>query len=106
MIYFYKQKKMRSLNYSECQSSTTFRLLFFLNSFYIVYTKKSDIDSTLANNNTEKQYYYVSTLPKYKCPTCKKCTGLDIIPSNEAIFCHICLNKYLQIILEKEQFYM
>ena len=100
-IFLQAKKNIKSSNYNECESSTTFRLLFFLNSFYIVYTKKSDIDSTLANNNTEKQYYYVSTLPKYKCPTCKKCTGLDILPSNEAIFCHICLNKYLQIILEK-----
>ena len=86
---------------NDCDSSTTFRLLFFLNSFYIVYTKKSDIDSTLANNNTEKEYYYIDTLPKYKCPTCKKNTGLDIIPSYEAIFCHICLTRYLQVILEK-----
>ena len=63
--------------------------------------KKSDIDSTLANNNIEKEYYYIATLPKFKCPTCKKNTGLDIIPSYEAIFCHICLTKYLQTILEK-----
>ena len=88
-------------SYDECDSSITFRLLFFLNAYYIVYTKKSDIDSTLANNNNEKQYYYISSLPKYKCPNCKKNTGLDIIPSYEAIFCHICLNKYLQEILEK-----
>ena len=100
-IFLQAKKNIKSSNYSECESSTTFRLLFFLNSFYIVYTKKSDIDSTLANNNTERQYYYVSSLPKYKCPNCKKCTGLDIIPSNEAIFCHICLNKHLQIVLEK-----
>ena len=86
---------------NDCDSSITFRLLFFLNSFYIVYTKKSDIDSTLANNNIEKEYYYIATLPKFKCPTCKKNTGLDIIPSYEAIFCHICLTKYLQTILEK-----
>ena len=95
------KKNVKSSNYSECDSSITFRLLFFLNSFYIVYTKKSDIDSTLANNNNEKQYYYIPSLPKYKCPTCKKLTGLDIIPSYEAIFCHICLNKHLQEILEK-----
>ena len=100
-IFLQTKKNVKSSNYSECESSTTFRLLFFLNSFYIVYTKESDIDSTLANNNTEKQYYFVSSLPKYKCPVCKKCTGLDIIPTYEAIFCHICLNKYLQIILEK-----
>ena len=100
-IFIQTKKNIKSSSYSECESSTTFRLLFFLNSFYIVYTKKSDIDSTLANNNTEKNYYYVSTLPKYKCPNCKKCTGLDIIPSYEAIFCHICLTKYLQVKLEK-----
>ena len=95
------KKNIRSSNYSECESSTTFRLLFFLNSFYIVYTKKSDIDSTLANNNTEMHYYYIPSLPKYKCPNCKKNTGLDVITSYEAIFCHICLNKYLKEILEK-----
>lgn len=95
------KNNIKASSYSECDSSITFRLLFFLNSYYIVYTKKSDIDSTLANNNNEKQYYYVSSLPKYKCPNCKKNTGLDIIPSYEAIFCHICLNKYLQEILEK-----
>ena len=99
-IFMQTKKNIKASSYSECESSTTFRLLFFLNSFYIVYTK-SDIDSTLANNNTEKNYYYVSTLPKYKCPNCKKCTGLDIIPTYEAIFCHICLTKYLQTILEK-----
>ena len=95
------KKNIQASSYSECESSTTIRLLFFLNSFYIVYTHSSDIDSTLANNNIEKQYYYVSSLPKYKCPTCKKCTGLDILPSYEAIFCHVCLTKYLQVILEK-----
>ena len=100
-IFIQTKKNIKASSYSECESSTTFRLLYFLNSFYIVYTKKSDIDSTLANNNTEKYYYYVSTLPKYKCPNCKKCTGLDIIPTYEAIFCHICLTKYLQTILEK-----
>lgn len=95
------KNNIKASSYSECDSAITFRLLFFLNSYYIVYTKKSDIDSTLANNNNEKQYYYISSLPKYKCPNCKKNTGLDIIPSYEAIFCHICLNKYLQEILEK-----
>ncbi len=100
-IFMEAKKNIKASNYNECESSTTFRLFFFLNSFYIVYTKKSDIDSTLANNNLEKQYYYISSLPKYKCPTCKKLTGLDIISSYEAIFCHICLTKYLQLILEK-----
>ena len=95
------KNNIKASSYSECDSSITFRLLFFLNAYYIVYTKKSDIDSTLANNNNEKQYYYISSLPKYKCPNCKKNTGLDIIPSYEAIFCHICLTKYLQEILEK-----
>ena len=100
-IFLQTKKNIKASSYSECDSSTTFRLLFFLNSFYIIYTKKSDIDSTLANNNNEKQYYYVPSLPKYKCPTCKKNTGLDILSSYEAIFCHICLNKYLNEILEK-----
>ena len=100
-VYLQTKKNIIASNYSELDSSTTFRLLFFLNSFYIIYTKKSDIDSTLANNNTEKKYYYVPSLPKYKCPTCKKNTGLDILTSYEAIFCHVCLNKYLQEILEK-----
>jgi hypothetical protein len=100
-VYLQTKKNIIASNYSEFDSSTTFRLLFFLNSFYIIYTKKSDIDSTLANNNTEKKYYYVPSLPKYKCPTCKKNTGLDILTSYEAIFCHVCLNKYLQEILEK-----
>lgn len=95
------KKNIKASNYNEYDSSITFRLLFFLNSFYIVYTKKCDMDSTLANNNHEKQYYYISTLPKYICPTCKKNTGLDIIPQYEAIFCHICLVKYLQEILKK-----
>ena len=79
----------------------TFRFLFFLNSFYIVYTKQCDIDSTLANNNLERQYYYLPSLPKYKCPNCNKQTPLDIIPQYEALFCHICLEKYLKEILEK-----
>ncbi len=100
-VYLQTKKNVKASNFSELDSSTTFRLLFFLNSFYIIYTKKSDIDSTLANNNTEKKYYYVPSLPKYKCPTCKKNTGLDILTSYEAIFCHVCLNKYLQEILEK-----
>jgi len=100
-IFLQTKKNIKASSYSEYDSSTTFRLLFFLNSFYIIYTKKSDIDSTLANNNNEKQYYYVPSLPKYKCPTCKKNTGLDILSSYEAIFCHICLNKYLNEILQK-----
>ena len=95
------KKNLKTSSYSDYECSTTFRFLFFLNSYYIIYTEKSDIDSTLANNNNEKQYYYIDNLPTYKCPNCKENTGLDIIPSSEAIFCHICLNKYLKEILEK-----
>ena len=96
-----EKKNLKTSIYSDNDSSTTFRFLFFLNSFYIVYTEKSDIDSTMAINNNERQYYYIDNLPTYKCPICKENTGLDIIPSSEAIFCHICLNKYLKEIIEK-----
>ena len=99
---FYNTKKnLRRSSYSDYDCSTTFRFLFFLNSYYIIYTDKSDMDSTMANNNNQKQYYYIDNLPTYKCPNCKENTGLDIIPSSEAIFCHICLNKYLKDILER-----
>ena len=95
------KKNLKASSVSDNDCSTTFRFLFFLNSYYIVYTEKSDIDSTLAVNNNERQYYYIDNLPTYKCPNCKENTGLDIIPSSEAIFCHICLNKYLKEIIEK-----
>ena len=95
------KKNLKTSSVSDNECSTTFRFLFFLNSYYIVYTEKSDIDSTLAINNNERQYYYIDNLPTYKCPNCKENTGLDIIPSSEAIFCHICLNKYLKEIIEK-----
>ena len=95
------KKNLKTSSYSDYDCSTTFRFLFFLNSFYIVYNEKSDVDSTMANNNNERQYYYIDNLPTYKCPNCKENTGLDIIPQSEAIFCHICLTKYLKEILEK-----
>ena len=95
------KKNLKTSSYSDYDCSTTFRFLFFLNSYYIIYTDKSDIDSTLATNNNERQYYYIDNLPTYKCPNCKENTGLDIIPNSEAIFCHICLNKYLKEIIER-----
>ena len=95
------KKKVKASNFSDYDCSTTFSFLFFLNSYYIIYTEKSDIDSSIANTNNEKQYYYIDNLPSYKCPNCNKNTGLDIIPSYEAIFCHICLTKYLNDVLEK-----
>ena len=99
---FIKTKKnVKASSYSDFDCSTTFHFLFFLNSYYIIYTEKSDIDSTLANSLNERQYYYIDTLPSYKCPNCNKNTGLDIIPSYEAIFCHVCLIKYLKEVLEK-----
>ena len=99
--YLRTKKNLKASSYSDNDYSTTFHFLFFLNSFYIVYTDKSDIDSSMANNNNERQHYYIDNLPTYKCPNCKENTGLDIIPSSEAIFCHICLTKYLKEILEK-----
>ena len=99
---FLKTKNnLKNLNNSENDCSITFRFLYFLNSYYILYTDKSDIDSSFSIINNEIQYYYIDNLPSYKCPNCKINTGLDIIPSFEAIFCHICLNKYLKDILEK-----
>ena len=100
-IYLRTKKNLKASTYSDNDYATTFRFLFFLNSFYIVYTDKSDIDSSMANNNNERQHYYIDNLPTYKCPNCKENTGLDIIPSCEAIFCHICLTKYLKEIIEK-----
>ena len=99
---FLKSKNnLKTSNNSENDCSITFRFLYFLNSYYIIYTDKSDIDSSFSIINNEIQYYYIDNLPSYKCPNCKLNTGLDIIPSSEAIFCHICLNKYLKDILEK-----
>ena len=96
-----KNTNLKTSNNSDNDCSITFRFLYFLNSYYIIYTDKSDIDSSFSIINNEKQYYYIDNLPSYKCPNCKKNTGLDIIPTSEAIFCHICLNKYLKEILEK-----
>ena len=85
----------------ELNNTTTFRLLFFLNSFHIIYTKKCDMDSTLANKNLTKIHYFINMLPKYKCPTCNKVSSLDILPLKEAVLCHDCLIKHMEEILYK-----
>ena len=38
------KKKVKASNFSDYDCSTTFSFLFFLNSYYIIYTEKSDID--------------------------------------------------------------
>lgn len=82
------------------QKIPTFHLLYFLNSFHIIYTKNSDVDSTLANNEFSKQHYYLQSLPNYNCPNCNKNNPLDIIPYYEAVLCHKCLIKYMNDILK------
>ena len=84
----------------EDQIMPTFYLLYFLNSFHIVYTQSSDIDSTLANNDISKKHYYLPSLPKYHCPKCNKNSPLDIIPYYEAVLCHKCLINYMNDILK------
>ena len=87
-------------NSDEYQIIQTFYLLYFINSFHIVYTKKCDIDSTLANNDFSRQHYYLPSLPKYLCPKCNKNSPLDIIPYYEAVLCHKCLLNYMNDILK------
>ena len=82
------------------QTIPTFHFLFFLNSFHIIYTKNSDIDTTLANNEYSRQYYYLPSLPKYICPKCNKNTPLDIITYYEIVLCHKCLINYMKEILK------
>ena len=94
----YKNEK---LNDSEqCQTTPTFHLLYFLNSYHIIYTKNSDIDSTLANNEFSRKHFYLPSLPKYYCPKCNKNPSLDIIPYHEVVFCHKCLINYMKDILK------
>ena len=78
----------------------TLYLLFFMNSYHIIYTNKSDIDSTLANNELFLQHYFLPSLPNFKCPKCNKNTSLDIIPFYEAVFCHKCLITYMKDIIK------
>ena len=93
-------KKERFSDSDEYQNIPTFHLLYFLNSYHIIYTKKSDIDSTLANNDFIKQHYYLPSLPKYICPKCRKNSPLDIIPYYEVVLCHKCLINYMKDILK------
>ena len=90
----------RSSDSDDYQDIPTLHLLFFLNSFHIVYTKKSDIDSTLANSDFSRQHYYLPSLPNYSCPECNKNNPLDIIPYYEAVLCHKCLTNYMKEILK------
>jgi len=78
----------------------TLNILFFLNSYHIIYSNKSDIDSTLANNELSLQHYYLPSLPNYLCPKCKKNEPLDIIPFYDAVFCHKCLNNHMKEIIK------
>ena len=82
------------------QNYPTLCLLFFLNSYHIIYTNKSDIDSTLANNELSLQHYLLPSLPNIKCPKCNKNTSLDIIPYYEAVLCHKCLINYMKDIIK------
>ena len=78
----------------------TLNILFFINSYHIIYSNKSDIDSTLANGELSPQHYYLPKLPNYICPKCNKNEALDIIPFYEAVFCHKCLINYMKDIIK------
>ena len=96
-----KIKNSEKINDSdEYEAIPTFYFLFFLNSYHIIYTKKSDIDSTLANNEFLRQHFYLPSLPKYNCSKCNKNPSLDIIPYYEAVLCHKCLINYMKDILK------
>ena len=82
------------------QNYPTFYLLFFINSYHIIYTDKSDVDSTMANNGLLLQHYFLSSLPNIKCPKCNKNNSLDIIPFYEAVLCHKCLIGYMKDIIK------
>ena len=105
-IYCNSEKNTNNINNErisdsdEYETIPTFHFLFFLNSFHIVYTKKSDIDTTLANNEYSRQHYYLHSLPKYNCPKCNKNTPLDIITYYEIVLCHKCLIIYMKEILK------
>ena len=90
-----------SLNDSdETQNILTFHLLYFINSFHIIYTKSSDIDSTLADNEFSRKHYIIPSLPKINCTKCIKNHLLDVFPDYEAIICHKCLINYIRDILK------
>ena len=96
-----KKNIKESLNDSDdSQNIPTFHLLYFINSFHIVYTKACDIDSTLADNEFTLQHYNIPSLPKINCPKCNKNPTLDIIPGYEAIICHKCLTNYMKDIIK------
>ena len=78
----------------------TLNILFFMTSYHIIYSNKSDVDSTLANKELSLQYYYLPNLPSYICPKCNKNGALDIIPFYEAVFCHKCLSNYMKDIIK------
>ena len=82
------------------QNYPTFYLLFFINSYHIIYTDKSDVDSTMANNGLLLQHYFLPSLPNIKCPKCNKNNSLDIIPFYEAVLCHKCLIGYMKDIIK------
>ena len=82
------------------QNYPTFYLLFFINSYHIIYTDKSDVDSTMANNGLLLQHYFLPSLPNIKCPKCNKNNSLDIIPFHEAVLCHKCLIGYMKDIIK------
>ena len=82
------------------QNYPTFYFLFFINSYHIIYTDKSDVDSTMANNGLLLQHYFLPSLPNIKCPKCNKNNSLDIIPFYEAVLCHKCLIGYMKDIIK------
>ena len=82
------------------QNYPTFYLLFFINSYHIIYTDKSDVDSTMANNGLLLQHYFLPSLPNIKCPKCNKNNSLDIIPFYEAVLCHKCLIGYMKDVIK------
>ena len=82
------------------QNYPTLNILFFINSYHIIYTNKSDIDTTLANNEFNLQHHYLPSLPNFTCPKCNKNEALDIIPFYEAVFCHKCLINYMRDIIK------
>ena len=90
-----------SSNSSELsQNYPTFYILFFINSYHIIYTNKSDVDSTMANNGLFLQHYFLPSLPNLKCPKCNKNNSLDIIPFFESVLCHKCLITYMKDIIK------
>ena len=90
-----------SSNSSELsQNYPTFYILFFINSYHIIYTNKSDVDSAMANNGLISQHYFLPSLPNLKCPKCNKNNPLDIIPYYETVLCHKCLIFHMKDIIK------